>query len=221
MRHSQCHKARFAALGQRARCGTGLSPHAVFAIEREYMIPRLFCFAGGGTGPWKIVRMATIAGTSLPIATHLDIAPGRESAMASPRWTLRGITSNERYVERSEKEDLLRRQPSLGRPEATRAALIPIKKSPEWWGLTQDERRKIFEEQSTHIKIGLSFLPAIARRLHHCRDLGPDEPFDFLTWFEYAPSDEAAFDDLLVQLRRSPEWTFVTGEIDIRLEREP
>src|SRR2546428_7160638 len=32
-----------------------------------------------------------------------------------------------------------------------------------------------------------SYLPAIARRLYHCRDLG--EPFDFLTWFEYAPAD--------------------------------
>jgi hypothetical protein len=26
----------------------------------------------------------------------------------------------------------------------------------------------------------------VARRLHHCRDLGESEPFDFLTWFEYS-----------------------------------
>jgi chlorite dismutase len=97
--------------------------------------------------------------------------------------------------------------------------LIPIRKSAEWWSLSQDERRRVFEEQSAHVATGLRFLPAVARRLHHCRDLGPDEPFDFLTWFEYAPGDAAAFDDLVAQLRASPEWRFVTREVDIRLVR--
>jgi len=46
--------------------------------------------------------------------------------------------------------------------------------------LTQDERRAVFEEQSHHTAIGLKYLPATARRLHHCRDLGTEEPFDFL-----------------------------------------
>ena len=63
------------------------------------------------------------------------------------------------------------------------------------------------------------YLPAIARRLHHCRDLGYAEPFDFLTWFEYAPSDAAAFDELVAALRASPEWTFVEREVDVRLVR--
>ncbi len=35
----------------------------------------------------------------------------------------------------------------------------------------------------------MRYLLAVARRLYHCRDLG--EPFDFLTWFEYAPQDES------------------------------
>lgn len=81
-------------------------------------------------------------------------------------------------------------------------------------------RRKIFEEQSSHVKIGLRYLPAVARRLHHCRDLGENEPFDFLTWFEYAPADEAAFDQLASALRSSVEWEYVDREIDIRLLRE-
>ena len=98
------------------------------------------------------------------------------------------------------------KQPSLGRAEATCAALIPIRKNPSWWGLSQDERRKIFEEQSRHIHIGLQYLPAVARRLHHCRDLGENEPFDFLNWFEYSPSDETAFNRLLAELRASVEW---------------
>ena len=57
----------------------------------------------------------------------------------------------------------------------------------------------------------------MARRLHHCRELG--EPFDFLTWFEYAPADAAAFDDLVRRLRASEEWHYVEREVDIRLTR--
>ena len=110
---------------------------------------------------------------------------------------------------------------SLGRPEAVCAALIPIRKNATWWSLSQDERRRIFEEHSRHVAIGLQYLPAVARRLHHCRDLGENEPFDFLTWFEYAPADEAAFNTLVSELRASEEWQYVEREIDIRLVREP
>jgi hypothetical protein len=60
----------------------------------------------------------------------------------------------------------------------------------------------------------------VARRLHHCRDLGEPQPFDFLTWFEFAPTDSPAFDDLLAALRTSEEWRFVDREIEIRLRRE-
>ena len=56
--------------------------------------------------------------------------------------------------------------------------------------------------------------------MHHCRDLGPDEPFDFLTWFEFAPSETEAFDELVDALRGSPEWDYIDREVDIRLVRE-
>ena len=64
---------------------------------------------------------------------------------------------------------------------------------------------------------GLDYLPAVARRLHHGRDLG--EPFDFLTWFEFAPEHAAAFEGLVRRLRETEEWTYVEREIDIRLAR--
>jgi len=135
-------------------------------------------------------------------------------------WVLRGITSNERYVERVEKSQLVSKQQGLGRPESTRAALIPIRKNAAWWTMTQDERRTIFEEQSRHTMIGLRYLPAVARRLHHCRDLSENEPFDFLTWFEFAPTHESEFDELLCELRVSAEWKYVEREVDIRLVRD-
>jgi hypothetical protein len=182
---------------------------------------RLFAFVGGEIGVWRIVRIDTVVGASIPSAPRLDIVSGSTSSPPqAAQWLLRGITSNERYVVRDEKDRLVAKQPGLGRAAATCAALIPIRKSASWWSLPQDERRRIFEEQSSHVHVGLQYLPAIARRLHHCRDLSENEPFDFLTWFEYAPGDEGAFDQLVARLRASPEWTFVDREIDIRLIRE-
>jgi hypothetical protein len=181
-------------------------------------VPRLFSFIAGTAGPWRIARVTAISGESLAGAERLAVVSGEDEALAGA-WALRGITSNERYVERAEKTALLALQPGLGRPAASHAALIPIRKTAAWWALSQDERRQIFEARSRHIELGLAYLPAIARRLHHCRDLDPGAPFDFLTWFEYAPADEGAFDALLAALRASPEWVYVDREVDIRLQR--
>ena len=180
---------------------------------------RLFQFIAGQTGPWLVERNACISGDPLPWAPRLAVAADVADELPEPaRWSLRGITSNERYVTRTEKVALAARQEGLGRAQATHAALIPIRKNAAWWAMTQDERRHILEEQSQHIAIGLKYLPAIARRLHHCRDLGSNEPFDFITWFEFAPADTSAFNELLAALRASPEWQYVDREVDIRLK---
>ena len=182
------------------------------------MTSRLFHFIGGDTGSWRIERIGPVAGDTLPPAVCLDLQPAETAA--SGLWTLRGMISNERYVTKSEKSELVAAQEGLGRPQAICAALIPIRKNPAWWALPQDERRRILEEQSRHIRIGLKYLPAIARRLHHCRDLSESEPFDFLTWFEFAPTDGAAFEDLVGELRATEEWSYVEREVDIRLVRD-
>jgi chlorite dismutase len=183
--------------------------------------PRLFTFIAGDTGPWTVQSARTLVGDDLPPARCLRVEVGAAATHCpAGSWSLAGITSNDRYVERHEKAALVSVQAGIGRAEATCAALIPIRKSPAWWALTQDERRAVFEAQSHHIAIGLRYLPEVARRLHHCRDLGAVEPFDFLTWFDYAPAHESAFDDLLAALRASPEWAYVDREIDIRLVRD-
>jgi chlorite dismutase len=97
--------------------------------------------------------------------------------------------------------------------------LIPVRKSAAWWDLPQDERRAILEERSHHIRTGLEHLPDVARRLYHSRELG--EPFDFLTWFEYGPDHEAAFEELVGHLRRTEEWSYVEREVDVRLRWDP
>jgi hypothetical protein len=189
-------------------------------VDRSQMSSRLFSFVGGSAGRWQVIDNRTIAGDPLADVPRVELVSGASSPFpAGAEWVLRGMTSNERYVTRSEKNELVARQQGLGRPEATCAALIPIRKNAAWWGLTQDERRRVFEHDSRHIGIGMQYLPAVARRLHHCRDISDQEPFDFLTWFEYAPADAAAFDRLLEELRASDEWRYVDRETDIRLER--
>jgi hypothetical protein len=181
-------------------------------------VTRLFHFVAGQNGPWLIKQSLCVSGDPLPAATRITVVPDTPGFHpAGAAWSLRGVTSNERYVTRNEKTALVARQEGLGRTQATCAALIPIRKNAAWWALTQDERRQILEEQSQHIAIGLKYLPAIARRLHHCRDFGSNEPFDFLTWFEFAPADSSAFDELAAALRASPEWQYVDREVDIRL----
>lgn len=175
-------------------------------------------FTGGSSGPWRIDGIVSVRGESLLPASRLSIAPADHGPVGPAEWVLQGVRSSIRYATRAEVTTLKSTQASLGRSEARRAALIPIRKTSAWWALAQDERRAIFEEQSHHTAIGVEYLPAIARQLYHCRDLA--EPFDFLTWFEYAPEHEAAFDHLLQRLRASQEWTFVDREIDIRLVRE-
>jgi hypothetical protein len=63
--------------------------------------------------------------------------------------------------------------------------------------------------------MGLRYLPAVARRPHHGRDLG--EPFAFRTWFEYAPEDAPRFEELVAALRRPEEWRYAEREVDLRL----
>ena len=183
--------------------------------------PRLFSFVGGREGAWKAVDSRFITGDPLPAIERLNIVQGHFTPpSAGAVWVLHGTTSNERYVTRPEKQQLLAKQQGLGRAEADCAVLIPIRKSAMWWELTQDERRRIFEEQSHHTQIGIEYLPAVARRLHHCRDLAEPEPFDFLTWFEFGSEHTAAFDQLLDRLRASSEWKYVEREVEIRFRRD-
>jgi hypothetical protein len=181
------------------------------------IMERLFNFIGGDSGPWIVTGVRPVIGESIPAAERLSIVNGEASRPPDGRWMLRGVISNERYVNHAERQELRAVQEGLGREGSTLAALIPIRKSDAWWALAQDERRAILEEQSRHIRMGMKYLPAVARRLHHSRDLG--EPFDFLTWFEYAPADAEAFEELVALLRRTEEWKFVVREVDIRLAR--
>jgi len=177
----------------------------------------MFAFIGGAEGPWRVEKVQSVKGETLVKPARVKVTGGLVVEAPDSLWTLRGFTSNQRYTTQAENKELVAVQEGLNRPEATCAALIPMRKTAEWWAMSQDQRRAIFEQQSKHIEIGLRYLPAIARRLHHSRDLG--EPFDFITWFEFAPTQIGAFEELLHKLRTSPEWDYVDREVDIRLVR--
>jgi hypothetical protein len=198
-----------------------LTPWAVDAVmpRRGYPVAAIIpvSFVGGDVGAYRVLRMQTVVGAPLASVTALTSHPKHLTTLdaSSAAWVLRGTSTQVRYVERSEQETLRAVQPPLGRPDCSRAALIPIRKSDAWWDLPQDERRAIFEDRSQHIASTLKYLPAIARRLHHSRELG--EAFDFLTWFEYAPEHTELFEELVQLLRRTEEWKYVEREVDIRL----
>jgi hypothetical protein len=176
-------------------------------------------FIAGQAGAWQIERISPVVGETLPLAPRLDVKSAIVAKPEGAAWSLRSVSGHVRYVERSEKAVLDPVSPPLGRAEATCGVLIPIRKSDAWWALPQDERRAIFETRSRHIALSLPYLPRIARRLHHSRELG--EPFDFCTWFELAPEHLAAFDELLLLLRSTEEWQYVEREVEVRLTRPP
>lgn len=175
-------------------------------------------FVGGAVGDYRVVDMKLLVGEALPAVSRVAVCEGRGVSMPTGTWILRGVTSHQRYTQAPEGAQLRAAQAGLGRAEACCAAMIPITKSAAWWDLAQDERRAIFEDKSRHIAATMRFLPAIARRLHHGRDLG--EAFDFVTWFEFAPEHSALFDELLGLLRATEEWRYVEREVELRLERQ-
>jgi chlorite dismutase len=130
---------------------------------------------------------------------------------------LRGTAGNLRYTTQVGASELRVVQGALGQPSSRRAALIPIRKNEEWWAMAQDERDQVFRAAHHHA-IGMPYARTIARKLYHSRELG--EPFDFLTWFEFAPEHTGDFERLLEQLRASEEWRFIDREVDIRLRLE-
>jgi hypothetical protein len=188
--------------------------------QSDVLNPRVTTFVGGQAGDWSVVSQRTLSGP--PIASVPKIAMLSGAIIMDPPgavWKLRGVATNDRYTNKTEKAELVSKQAPIGRPEATCAALILMRKNPDWWALAQDQRRAILEEDSHHIAIGLRYLPAVARRLLHCRDFSTKEPFDFLGFLDYAPANAAAFDQMIDQLRATKEWTFMEREIDIRLVR--
>src|SRR4051794_10680135 len=179
--------------------------------------PLPVAFAGGARGGWRVVSSAPVTGPALAAVERVAVIEGSGAVPDAAAWVLRGGTSHARYTTRAEQAALAAVPPPPGRRAAAPAALLPVRKPQAGWALAPDEGRGIPQERPPHIALGLRHRPAVARRLHHGRDLG--EPFDFVTWFEYPPAHAAAFEELVAALRATEEWRYVEREADVRLER--
>ncbi len=175
-----------------------------------------YSFIAGDRGSWEVVSMRTTIGASLESAPFLDVR--NEYVMKLPvdfRWLLRGVSSKSKGLRPSDGEVMIPR-PQLGRKGACCAAFMPVKRSRDWWSLTDGERREICG-RSRDADLRGNPTGMVASRFHHSRELG--EPFDFLMWFEYSPGDAALIDEVIASIRESEEWRYVEREADVRLVR--
>ena len=83
---------------------------------------RLVRFTGGDTGKWRVLAIRPVLGDTLPQAERVAVCRGDEPSPLKSQWTLSGVISNVRYVERPEQQELTLKQAPPGRSEATLAA---------------------------------------------------------------------------------------------------
>lgn len=160
-------------------------------------------------------------GPALPALPDETPSATRE-ARRPPVFRVPATIQQLHYTGRDEREDL-RVKSSQGSGPC--AVIIPIRKSEAWWAMAQDERQSFFAPSKRgrgHTAIGFPYADRIFRRLYHARYVAPvapgNEAWDFVTYFEFASSEEALFRALLAELRdplSNPEWTFVEREMEI------
>ena len=104
---------------------------------------RLWTFSGSEIdGDWAVASHTVIKGDDpLPSkAKFVNIIQPSAAAVSDgtsghdeqPIWFLQGVTSNERYVTKAEKTDLVAKQAGIGRESCKCAALILLRKDPSW-----------------------------------------------------------------------------------------
>lgn len=80
------------------------------------------------------------------------------------------------------------------------AAVIPIRKSPEWWGLDQEKRAVMMQE---HTAATLPYLKTVKRKLYHSSGL---DDMDFITYFETSKLED--FHSLVLSLEQVQEFRY-------------
>jgi len=144
-----------------------------------------------------------------------------ESALLSHTDGVIGVTGHVLYTDQAPRAELAALSAKESGPWAV---LIPIRKSPAWWAMAQDERTRSFRGAARapgHHDVGSEYASRIFRRLYHARSL-PGSEWDFLTYFEFPDAMRPVFLELLAKLRDpllNPEWEFVEAEIECWMKK--
>jgi chlorite dismutase len=81
------------------------------------------------------------------------------------------------------------------------AAVIPIRKSADWWALDQDSRAAMMKE---HTQASLPYHKTVKRKLYHSTGL---DDIDFITYFETSKLED--FHGLILAQERVKEFQYV------------
>lgn len=134
----------------------------------------------------------------------------------------RGVTQHLHYTTTSQSQELdTRSRAEFESSLETRAVLIPIRKSQDWWQLPQDRRQSHFQASAVHpghTAIGIRYVDRVFRKLYHSRYISPTAAYDFLTYFEFNNVHRDDFKMLLGELRdtaRNPEWAYIDLEYEM------
>jgi hypothetical protein len=193
---------------------------------------------GSRLSQYRIDDLTTVSGTppaglapglslirlenDMPISlTEASLSNGEASLII-----FHGVTQHLHYTSASQSQELAARsRPEVAPSPETRAVLIPIGRSRDWWQLPQDRREAHFqtrEAQLGHTAIGVRYVDRVFRKLYHSRYLSPPAPYDFLTYFEFNSAHQDDFKRLLGELRdtaHNPEWAYVALEYEIWLTK--
>lgn len=163
-----------------------------------------------------------VPGSSLVRIESRSPIPLQYEPDKSPLVIFSGVTQHLHYTDTIQNRDLnLRSRAELGPSPSTRAVLIPIGKSSDWWQLPQDQRYNHFQtraERPGHTAIGIRYVDRVFRKLYHSRYVSDEAPYDFLTYFEFDDIHRDDFRTLLGELRdrdSNPEWVYVCLEYEV------
>lgn len=129
----------------------------------------------------------------------VDFKASRIGVYSEVTENLTGITKALNYITKDKSMDMnaaLFAATYQGDPPRY-AIVVPIKKSGEWWNLSDEQRLK---EMEVHTAPTLQYLVNVKRKLYHATGLSDA---DFITYFE--TNDLGAFNNLMLSLAKVPE----------------
>ncbi len=171
-----------------------------------------------GEAPSNLMQSKNV----LRIETSIPFSEDTLSQGDSSVIQFHGIRQHLHYTSETQRQELSKdARPEVEPSDHTTAVLIPIRKSEEWWKLSQDQRQAYFQKSDTrpgHTAIGLKYVDRVFRKLYHSRYLNAALGYDFLTYFEFEDVYVDDFKALLAELRDTninPEWAYVNREFEI------